>query len=279
MNLHRLLLAIALAACAAHAAWGAGAGSEPGRLKVQVVAEAFPPFQYTDATGEARGAAYRLVMMALDDVAHSMPIEVAPIQFMPLRRALQNAATQPNLIVLSVARTPQRERQFKWLAPLSPYELWLYRYKDRAIAPVKDFSQLRRQGYRFGVQTGSNFHEWLLRQGVGTKGDNSVIDPVPQNGQNFGKARLGRVDLFAHPEISFAYRASEHGLRAADFEKVLLVQDLSTPLWAIASTGSDARLVAALAQQLNKMRQSGQAERIRREAIREFNAMHHIDVK
>jgi polar amino acid transport system substrate-binding protein len=275
MKLHRLFVALALAAFAAHAAWSA----EAGRLKVQVVAEVFPPLQYADPTGAAHGAAYRLVIAALDEVARDIPLDVSPIEFMPMRRALQNAATQPNLVVLSVARTPQRELQFRWLAPVSPYELWLYRYKDRGIAPVKDFSQLRGRGLRFGVQTGGNFHEWLLRQGLGTKGDNSVIDPVPQNGQNFGKAQLGRIDLFAHPEISFAYRAAEHGLRAADFEKVLLVEELSTPLWAIASAGSDARFVAALSQQLQKMRQSGQAERIRQDAIREFNALHHLDAK
>jgi polar amino acid transport system substrate-binding protein len=275
MNLRRLFLIVALAACAAHPARGADAGP----LKVQVVAEAFPPLQYADPSGAAHGAAYRIVMAALAEVGHGTPLDVAPIEFMPMRRALQNAASQPNLVVLSVARTPHREPQFQWLAPVSPYELWLYRYRERVIAPVKDFSQLRGKGYRFGVQTGGNFHEWLLRQGVGSAGDNSVIDPVPQNGQNFGKAQLGRIDLFAHPEISFAYRASEHGLRASDFEKVLLVEELSTPLWIIASAGSDARFVAALSLQLQKMRQSGQAERIRQDAIREFNAMHHLDAK
>ena len=275
MNLRRLLLVRALAAVLAPPARSADAG----RLKVQVVAEAFPPLQYADPPGAAHGAAYRIVMTALAEVAHAMPLDVAPIEFVPMRRALQYAVGQPNLVVLSVARTPQREPQFHWLAPVSPYELWLYEYKDRGIAPVKDFSQLSGRGLRFGVQTGSNFHEWLLRQGVGSDGDSSVIDPVPQNGQNFGKAQLGRIDLFAHPEISFAYRASEHGLRAADFEKVLLVEQLSTPLWVIASHGSDARFVAALSLQLQTMRQTGQAEHIRQDAVREFNAMHHLDAK
>jgi polar amino acid transport system substrate-binding protein len=277
MNLRRLLLVLACIAGMAHPAWSADAQ----RLKVQVAAEVFPPLQYADPSGAAHGASYRIVMTALSEVARGMPLEVAPIEFMPMRRALQNAASQPNLIVLSVARTPQREAQFHWLAPVSPYELWLYEYKARGIEPVKDFSQLRGRGLRFGVQTGGNFHEWLLRQGVGVgaTGDNSVIDPVPQNGQNFGKAQLGRIDLFAHPEVSFAYRASEHGLRADDFEKVMLVEPLSTPLWVIASHGSDAKLVADLSQQLQKMRQSGLAEHIRQEAMREFNAMHHLDAK
>lgn len=275
MNLRRAIVLLAFAIGAApwtHAA-------EPAPLKVRLLADVFPPLQYVDPSGAPRGGAYRLVSDALAEVALGMALEVSPIEFVPLRRALQTAALQPNVLVLSVARTPEREPQFHWLATVSPYELWLYRHKGRPLPTVKDFAQLRGKGYRFGVQNGGNFHEWLRRQGVGEHGDHSSIDPVPQNGQNFGKAQLGRIDFFAHPEISFAYRAAEHGLHASDFEKVLLIDELSTPLWVIASPGSDARLLTALTQHLHKMWQSGQADHIRREALREFNEANHLDAK
>ncbi|RQP25146.1 substrate-binding periplasmic protein [Piscinibacter terrae] len=248
-------------------------------VKVRLLAEQFPPLQYADASGAARGVVFKLMTAALAEVGPSVELEVAPLEFVPLRRGLQTASLQPNVIVLSVARTPEREKLFHWLGPVSPYELWIYAYKSHHVAPVKDFRQLTNKGYRFGVQTSGNFHEWLVRQGVGRDGENSVIDAVPHNAQNFPKMQLGRVDLFAHPEISMAYRAAEHGLQASDFEKVMLVEELSTPLWAVLGQGSDPRLVSALTHQLKKMRQSGQAERIRQEAIREFNANHHLDGK
>jgi len=253
--------------------------SDQPAVKVRLLAEQFPPLQYADPSGVAHGVSVKLLTSALAEISASIGIDVAPLEFVPLRRALQTATIQPNVIVLSVARTPEREALFHWLGPVSPYELWIYAPKSRHIGPVKDFRQLMNKGYRFGVQTSGNFHEWLVRQGVGRDGENSSIDTVPHNAQNFPKMQLGRIDLFAHPEISMAYRAAEHGMQTADFEKVMLVEELSTPLWAVLGQGSDPRLVAGLSQQLKKMRQSGQADRIRLDAIREFNASHHLDGK
>jgi polar amino acid transport system substrate-binding protein len=275
MALRRAIAALALALFACPPLFAA----DGAPVKVRLLAEQFPPLQYADANGVAHGVVVKLMTAALAELGPSVDIEVAPVEFVPLRRGLQTATLQPNIIVLSVARTPEREKLFQWLGPVSPYELWIYSYKNHHVAPVKDFRQLTNKGLRFGVQTSSNFHEWLLRQGVGRDGENSVVDAVPHNAQNFPKMQLGRVDLFAHPEISMAYRAAENGLQAGDFEKVMLVEELSTPLWAALGKGSDPRLVSALTQQLKKMRQSGQAERLRQEAMREFNANHHLDGK
>lgn len=209
-------------------------------------------------------------------MASALPLEPGPLQFVPLRRALQTATTEPNVVVLSLARTPEREAMFRWLGAVAPYDLWIYRHRTAVLPPVHDAADLRGRGLRFGVQDGSNFHEWLQRQGIGVPPDNSTIDAVPQNGTNIGKAALGRIDLFAHPEISFAYRAAEHGAHAADFVKLLKVDALSTPLWAATGLNTDARLVSALTDALARLRQSGRADRLRQQALREFNALYRL---
>ena len=246
-------------------------------LQVRMLAEPFPPLQYADADGTPRGAVYTLVRTALDRLSNRLPIEVAPLEFVPLKRALLIAATEPNVMVLSVARTPERENQYRWLNVVSSYDLWLYRYKRHTLPPLTDVQSLRGKQLRFGVQDGSNFHEWLKRQGFSTPPDNSIIDTVPQNGLNFMKAQVGRIDLFAHPDISFAFRASEHQQRASDFEKVMRIDELSTPLWAVTGPHSDARLVALLQDSLQKLQQSGQAERIRQDSLKEFSATYKLD--
>ena len=180
-------------------------------------------------------------------------------------------------MLFSVARTPDREGKYQWLGTVSPYELWLYRHKDFHLPHVHDFSQLRGKGIRFGVQAGSNFQEWLTHEGVGAPPDNSIVDAVSSTSLNFEKAHVGRIDLFAHPEVSLAFRAAEHGMRASDFEKVLLIEPLSAPLWVVTGLRSDPRLVSALVQQLQRLRHSGQAERIRHESLRQFNAVYHLE--
>jgi polar amino acid transport system substrate-binding protein len=264
----------AIALLAAMPAWIRAADA---RRVVRLVAEPFPPLQYTDASGEVRGAVLTTIKAAVAAASMVPPPDLRQVEFMPLRRVLQSAASRPDVIALSVARTPQREPHFQWIGPVSPYELWLYRHKSRRLPALSGPADLRGHHLRFGVQVGANFHEWLVKQGLGRDPDDSLIDPVSQNGLNFQKARLGRIDLFAHPDVSFAYRAMEHGLRAGDFEKVMRIDDLSTPLWAATSLQSDARFVERLGRQLQQMWHSGEAHRIRLDAIKELNARYHLE--
>jgi len=272
-----------LQAVAAHVAANAAALSLAGRaaaaapLKVRLLAESFPPLQYAGTPGPARGAAVDLMQAALALVAEQLPLETGAVEFLPLQRALMVASTQPNALVLSIARTPEREARLRWLGTVAPYELWLYRLRRPGQPPLNGPDQLHGRGLRFGVQLRSNFHEWLLRQGIGVAPDNSVIDTVAQNTLNVQKARAGRIDLFAHPAVSFAHRLAEQGLRASDFEPVMRIDELSAPLWAAAGLGSDERLCTLLAQALTTLQRSGRAARLFDESIRGFNAQHRID--
>ncbi|MBI3146332.1 MAG: transporter substrate-binding domain-containing protein, partial [Pseudogulbenkiania sp.] len=150
-------------------------------------------------------------------MAGKLPISVTPLQLLPLKRALQQAEIQPNTLVLSLARTPEREAHYQWLSEVSPYTLWVYKASGRRLA-LRSPSDLAGKGLRIGVQDGANFHEWLKQRGIGAPPDNTVLDLVPQNELNFRKLQLGRIDLLAQPDVSFHYRVIKQGLRPAAFE-------------------------------------------------------------
>lgn len=253
------------------------AAAAPPPLKLRLLAEPFPPLQYGTPPEPARGAAIDLVQAALALVAGQLPLQADRVEFLPLQRALMVATTQPQALVLSIARTPEREARLRWLGTVAPYELWLYRLKQPGQAPLQAPEQLRGRGLRFGVQLRSNFHEWLLRQGIGAAPDNSVIDTVAQNSLNFQKARAGRIDVFAHPAISFAHRAAEHGLRASQFEPLMRIDELSAPLWVATGLDSDERLCALLTQAFATLQRSGRAARLLGDSIRSFNTLHRLD--
>lgn len=253
------------------------AAAAPPPLKLRLLAEPFPPLQYGTPPEPARGAAIDLVQAALALVAGQLPLQADRVEFLPLQRALMVATTQPQALVLSIARTPEREARLRWLGTVAPYELWLYRLKQPGQVPLQAPAQLRGRGLRFGVQLRSNFHEWLLRQGIGTAPDNSVIDTVAQNSLNFQKARAGRIDVFAHPAISFAHRAAEHGLRASQFEPLMRIDELSAPLWVATGLDSDERLCALLTQAFATLQRSGRAARLLGDSIRSFNTLHRLD--
>lgn len=254
-----------------------GLQAAPAPLKLRLLAESFPPLQYGSPSAPARGAAVDVMQAALALVAERLPLQAAELEFLPLQRALMIASTEPNALVLAIARTPEREARLRWLGTVAPYELWLYRVRRPGQPPWQSLDQLRGQGLRFGVQLRSNFHEWLLRQGIGVAPDTSVIDTVAQNSLNFQKARAGRIDVFAHPSVSFAHRLAEQGLRASDFEPLMRIDELSAPLWAATSPASDEQLCTLLAQALATLQRSGRATRLFDESIRRFNTLHRLD--
>lgn len=236
----------------------AQASSAAQPLPVAVYAEAFVPLQHPNEQNEPTGYVYLFVQELLAQVQRSLPLQIAkPIEFVPLKRALVVGEREANVPILSVARTPEREDKFLWLTEVSPYQLWLYQAKGSALPALKTWADLKGKGLRFGVQNGSNFHEWLRAQGIGQAPDNSTIDPAPQNNLNFRKALAGRIDVFAHPEVSFAYRVQQAGMQTTDFEAVLPIQPLSVPLWLVLSKDSDPRLVAALRASVKALKASG----------------------
>ena len=247
-----------------------------GPLRLRTVAESFPPLQYVGPDGQVRGACWALLKAAVQALSGQLTVEIGTLEFLPLPRALQRAAAEADLLMLSAARTPDREPHYHWLGPLVPYELWLYRHRSRTLPPLPDLAALRGRALRFGVQNGSNFEEWLRRRGLGLPPDNGTIDAVSHNSMNLVKARLGRIDLFAHPDISFAYRAAERGLDPAEFEKLLRIDELSEPLWGVMGLQSNPRLVVRLQDALQQLQHSGRAQQLRSDALREFKSLYRL---
>jgi polar amino acid transport system substrate-binding protein len=250
-----LVLAATLAALAvARAAWAAPP-------TVTVLADGFPPLQYEGADGQPAGYVHAFVQELLARAG----VAARPLQFVPLKRALATAQVEPNVLLLSIARTPEREEALIWLREVAPYKLWLYRARNSAVPAPRSLAELKGRGLRFGVQDGSNFEAWLRRQGIGAGGDNSVVDAVHQNVRNLRKAQLQRIDLFAHPDLSLAYRAREQGLAPEDFEAVLTIPELSSPLWLALSRGSDPALQQALLRAADALIAAGRLEMLRRQ--------------
>lgn len=236
-------------------------------LSIKLFASEFPPLQYPGPNGEAQGYVHQFLQEALQraqlQLSTDLPFKAEPLSFLPLKRALLSVETTPNSLLLSVARTPEREQDMLWVAVVSPYDVWLYRKRSNQPKPANILA-LRGKGYRIGVQDGSNVQEWLLKQGIGLPPDNTTLDPVPQNALNLGKAVRDRIDFFAHPDISLSLRAREQQVDLRQLEPLFRLDALSTPLWLAANKQTDPRLINALRQQLQQMAQQGRLDALQR---------------
>lgn len=270
LTMRRRLAAAGLAGLLLWAAPAASRAASP--VNLQVLADSFAPLQYAAEDGKPAGYVHAYMQELLQHAGRQLELRGTALQLLPLKRALALAQAQPNVLILSLARTPEREHEFHWLAEVAPYQLWLYKSRRALLLPpLRSLAELKGRGLRIGVQDKSNFHEWLLAQGLGQGGDNTAIDAVHANARNLPKAQLGRIDLFAHPDISLAYRAHEQGLQAEDFVPVLPIVALSNPLWLAASHGSDLQLLQALQRSHAALQAQGRLEALRRQELARFH--------
>ena len=135
--------------------------------KLRVMTEEYPPFNYTDASGNLVGSSTEIVKGIINKLGENITIEV-----MPWSQAYDIVLLEPDTALYSMARTPERENLFMWVGPIGSYENWLYAKKGsgtrvsnldeaktvKAIAVVKDEAgqqNLSQQGFINFVYTDS----------------------------------------------------------------------------------------------------------------------------
>jgi ABC-type amino acid transport substrate-binding protein len=155
-------------------ALGAMSGARAEQVPLHIVTAHLPPLVM--APGEKQPGALRELVDAL-----CKRLDLAPeIEFMPWRRALYVATTAQHTAIFPVTRLPEREAQYRWLAPL--YEenyIFLAQkgsdfdvqhpqdMKDRRIALLRGAAQaaiLRELGFQRLVEASSidEVHRFLL---------------------------------------------------------------------------------------------------------------------
>ncbi|WP_417465786.1 substrate-binding periplasmic protein [Kordiimonas sp.] len=99
---------------------------------VVVYTENYPPYNYQGPGGEVEGLATAKVRQILDDAGLSYSIKLVP-----WARAMLYAQTRKNALIYTITRTPDREAQFDWLAPLAPSSFYLFVRADdpRSVSP------------------------------------------------------------------------------------------------------------------------------------------------
>ena len=88
---------------------------------LQVLTEHFPPYQIVDVNDNVSGFSADIVNKMLNRAGYP-----ATTTILPWARAYEVAKSQPNTILYSVYRTPEREKEFHWLGRLTTVETQIY---------------------------------------------------------------------------------------------------------------------------------------------------------
>ncbi|HBS81387.1 MAG TPA: amino acid ABC transporter substrate-binding protein [Pseudomonas sp.] len=160
---------------------------------VTVVTEELPPYNMT-VDGKLTGMATEVVQAVLDEVG-----EAARIQSMPWARAYDIALNSENVLIYSIARTPQRENLFKWVGVIAPTRWFLFSLPGTEFN-LKSLDDARQ--YQIATVKEDVGEQYLIDKGFAI-GRN--LQSSNKYEHNYEKLKAGRVNLWISNELNAHY--------------------------------------------------------------------------
>lgn len=175
------------------------------------------------------------------------------IAIYPWARAYDMALQQPNVLIYLLARTPERENQFKWVGEYTQAEPVLYALQGREDIVVQSIAGAR--PYRIGVIREDMRHRYLVENGF------SRLVVSSQNLENLRKLLSGQVDLVPMPEREARVLCAEAGIDFSQLRAVMSMPDLASDLYLAFSRGTDDALVARAREGFARVRMMAPASK------------------
>lgn len=178
--------------------------------QLTVMTENYPPYQYLE-NGRLKGPAVRIVREIMRRL-HS----TAEIQLMPWGRAFRTLKRERAYVLFSVTRTPQREKQFKWVGPLVSFNMSFYKKKGSPII-LKKIEDAKR--YIVGVGNKSPAHFFLMRH----KFPMIVVDYIDRQFSLPRMLQADRIDLWLTGDPTVEHMARMAGVDPSQIEQAMVV--------------------------------------------------------
>jgi polar amino acid transport system substrate-binding protein len=174
------------------------------------------------------------------------------IELLPWKRAYTSAQERGDGCVFSTTRTPERERQFKWIGPTDEAEWVLMGRTDRDLR-LRTLDEAR--GLRIGTYNGDARDQFLRERGF-------QVDSAQNDMINPRKLLLGRIDLWA-ASLRRSSAVLRHNGWAGDI--VPLLTFARVQLYLACNPAVPDALVARMNAALAEMGRDGSIRRIDRE--------------
>lgn len=185
--------------------------------KLTVVREEFAPLNYTK-NGHLNGYAVEVVQELL--ARAQLDYNIASY---PWSRAYEMATRQPDVLIFSIVRSPEREHEFTWIAPLVRRRAYLYKLAARRDITLHDIREVA--SYRVAINRGDYAQAQLQTLGQTAP---QQIDLSNMNRSNLKKLLAGRVDFIVGTEYSVPALCGAAGVPLATLERTLPLPGSST---------------------------------------------------
>lgn len=184
--------------------------------KIHFLVEENPPYNFWK-DGEIRGIAVDLLIAITEKSAH--PVTSEDIEMIPWARGYKIVQTTPGTALFSMGRTEQREKQFKWVGPISELTIGLMAKKSNNIA-INSIEDLA--AYRIGTIRDGAPEQLLVTAGYPA----NKVERVTKPEQNIKKLVIDRIDMLAFNTDSTRYSMKHMGLNSEDYETVFSLKKI-----------------------------------------------------
>ncbi len=216
---------------------------------IKTMTEIFPPFQYK-YDNKMIGISIEIVKAIKKEVNSNNKINVYP-----WARALKIVNKKKNSAIFSMLRTPEREKKYKWVGPLTSMKLVFFKKKGSPIIlnTIEDAKKVGKIGVTKGV---ANF-EMLSKQGF----KNLDVITSGQDEKNIKKLAKGRIDLWPTLLMAGLYNAKRIGL-SGEIVPIENVIAFSGDLYIAFNKKTDNRIIKQWQNALNRLKKDNTIQKI-----------------
>ncbi len=230
---------------------------------LQIYTELYEPNSYIDSdTGAVTGYVTKLVREVLAEANINYTINIVPWV-----RAVQALDSTPNVMVYSMARTPERENKYHWIGKTLPLEFYLYGQKRDLDQLPRTFSDAANA--RIAVVRADVVADYLESRQF----ENLIYVRTPSLYLNM--LERNRIDLFPFTELEVGFFARENGIDENSLVGVAKLEEVSKDQFIVLSKDTDISILRRLEDAYKQVLNSGKYDEIMNPF---FNQLEHIKV-
>ncbi|WP_448554183.1 substrate-binding periplasmic protein [Thalassotalea montiporae] len=207
--------------------------AEPKLAKIDVLVEDAYPLQYMH-----RGNYQGLMAEQVKSVLQKANLGEYQFKLIPWPRAVEQAKTAPNTLIVGLARTPSREQDYQWVTPVVSLDYNFY--STAQVMQSKEITEHSIKSMRVGTVINSMLDQHLRASGF------TQIHAVPFAEQNFDKLMNNRIDVIPASSSHFMESCVLTRHDCHRFVKVLPVDIETKTLWLAASQTTHKELIKRL---------------------------------
>lgn len=219
--------------------------------QVTFIAEDLPPYHFKNPQGETQGALVDIAKAVLKGTDLTAKFEI-----MPMARMFQQQQVNPNAIMLSLLKTPNRHHQFKWLGKVYFADAYLVSLRSHKGEVIHlNFAK----EYKVATIRGYSAQAYLEAQGF-TENENLVLVSYYQ--QLWKMLYKDRIDFVVTNTLTLENELKRSGLDPHLISKRIHLDELPSSLHFAASNQLDSHTAKIISDRLNAIKESGEYQQI-----------------